>query len=109
MRATHVRPGMKLQLQTNAQINAAITTALARMKSMLPRFTQQFPAPASVNGVYEAIDNVEWTNGFWTGMLWLGYQFCGDEDLRDAAQTQVSSFERRIENQVCTDHHDLGF
>jgi hypothetical protein len=100
---------MNLQLQTDTQINAAVTTALARMKSMLPRFTQKFPAPASVNGVYEAIDNVEWTNGFWTGMLWLGYQFCGDEDLRDAAQTQVSSFERRIENQVCTDHHDLGF
>jgi unsaturated chondroitin disaccharide hydrolase len=97
------------RLQTNVRINAAITTALARMKTMLPRFTAQFPAPASSNGVYEAIDNIEWTNGFWTGMLWLGYQFRGDEDLRAAAQTQVRSFGHRIENQVRTDHHDLGF
>ena len=90
-------------------INAAITTALARMKAMLPRFTERFPAPASSDGVYQVIDNVEWTNGFWTGMLWLGYQFCGDEDFRTAAQKQVASFAHRVENQIATDHHDLGF
>jgi hypothetical protein len=97
------------QLQTQAHIHAAVKTALARMRSMLPRFTQRFPAPASINGMYEAIDNVEWTNGFWTGMLWLGYQFSGDNDLRAAAQMQVRSFVHRIENQIRTDHHDLGF
>src|SRR5258708_39431779 len=91
------------------RINAAIATALARMKVMLPRFTEQFPAPASINGVYEAIDNIEWTNGFWTGMLWLGYQFRGDEDLRAAAQTQVRSFEHRTEKPGCARHPDLRF
>jgi len=100
---------MKVESQTKTHIDAAIATALARMKAMLPRFTQQFPAPASINGTYEAIDNIEWTNGFWTGMLWLGYQFCGDADLRAAAQTQVRSFVHRIEKQVGTDHHDMGF
>jgi unsaturated chondroitin disaccharide hydrolase len=100
---------MKAHSQTQARINAAVITALARMKSMLPRFTERFPAPSSSNGVYEAIDNVEWTNGFWTGMLWLGYQLCGDEDLRAGAQTQVRSFTHRIEKQIGTDHHDLGF
>jgi len=90
-------------------IDAAIATALARMKAMLPRFTEQFPAPASSNGQYPVIENVEWTNGFWTGMLWLGYQFCGDEDLRAAAEKQVRSFKHRVENRIATDHHDLGF
>ena len=100
---------MKEQLRSKAQISAAITTALARMKAMLPRFTEEFPAPASSNGLYQAIDNVEWTNGFWTGMLWLGYQLSGDEDFRAAAQKQVRSFAHRVENQIETDHHDLGF
>jgi hypothetical protein len=100
---------MKDQLQTQARLNAAVLTALARMKSMLPRFTERFPAPASVSGVYEAIDNIDWTNGFWTGMLWLGYQFDGDKDFRAAAQAQVRSFAHRIEKQINTDHHDLGF
>src|SRR5258708_29965298 len=91
------------------RINAAIATALARMKVMLPRFTEQFPAPASINGVYEAIDNIEWTNGFWTGMLWLGYQFRGDEDLRPAAQTPERSFQHRLQNHRSPDHHHLHF
>jgi unsaturated chondroitin disaccharide hydrolase len=100
---------MNEQSRPDARINAAITTALARMKAMLPRFTEQFPAPASSNGVYQVIDNVEWTTGFWTGLLWLGYQFSGDEDFRVAAQKQVRSFVHRVENQIETDHHDLGF
>ena len=100
---------MNEQLRPDAHINAAITTALARMRAMLPRFTDQFPAPASSNGLYQVIDNVEWTNGFWTGMLWLGYQFCGDEQFRTAAGKQVRSFVHRVENQIATDHHDLGF
>jgi unsaturated chondroitin disaccharide hydrolase len=54
---------------SKARINAAITTALARMRVRLPRFSDRFPAPASMDGVYPAIENVEWTNGFWTGML----------------------------------------
>jgi Glycosyl Hydrolase Family 88 len=100
---------MKEQLPANTRIQAAITTAMARMKAMLPRFTERFPAPASVHGVYGTIDNIEWTNGFWTGMLWLGYQLCGDEHFRAAAQRQVCSFIHRVENQLGTDHHDLGF
>ena len=100
---------MNEQLRPDTHINAAITTALARMRAMLPRFTDHFPAPASSNGLYQAIDNVEWTNGFWTGMLWLGYQFCGDEPFRAAARKQVRSFVHRVDNQIATDHHDLGF
>jgi unsaturated chondroitin disaccharide hydrolase len=94
---------------SKARINAAITTALARMRARLPRFVDRFPAPASIDGVYPAIANVEWTNGFWTGMLWLGYQLCGEVAFRAAAQTQVRSFKHRVEHRICTDHHDLGF
>jgi unsaturated chondroitin disaccharide hydrolase len=90
-------------------INAAIATALARMRARLPRFIVQFPAPASINGTYPAIGNIEWTNGFWTGMLWLGYQLSGEETFRSAALTQVRSFKHRVEQQNHTDHHDLGF
>jgi Glycosyl Hydrolase Family 88 len=94
---------------SKARINAAITTALARMQARLSRFIDQYPAPASIKGVYPAIGNVEWTNGFWTGMLWLGYQLSGEEAFRSAALTQVRSFKHRVEQQIYTDHHDLGF
>jgi len=42
-------------------------------------------------------------------MLWLGYQFRGDAEFRAAAGQQVRSFIHRVENQIATDHHDLGF
>jgi len=91
------------------RIDAAIETALARVKAMLPRFTEQFPAPASTNGTYGAIDNIEWTSGFWTGILWLSYQLSADEEFRAAALEQVCSFQHRVDNEIGTDHHDLGF
>ena len=91
------------------RIDRAIDTAVARLRAHLPRFTDAFPAPSSINGTFAAMDNSEWTNGFWTGSLWLAYELSGDNAFRTAAESQVQSFARRIERKVNVDHHDLGF
>ncbi len=62
-----------------------------------------------MNGVYEMTENIGWTTGFWTGMLWLAYQFSGDEKYRVAALGHVRDFYNRIEQRIDTDHHDMGF
>lgn len=90
-------------------ISQAIQQALAKIDLGLQVFTGQFPAPSSVAGVYPAIDNVEWTNGFWTGQLWLAYELTGAQHYLDAALQQVDSFAARIEQRINVDHHDLGF
>jgi hypothetical protein len=40
----------------------------------------------------------EWTNGFWTGMLWLAYELTGAARYREAAERQVLSFHQRQRN-----------
>jgi unsaturated chondroitin disaccharide hydrolase len=88
---------------------SAKRTALAKLDAGLGYFDEQFPAPSSDNGIYPKIGNVEWTNGFWTGQLWLAYELSSDTRYLDAAQKQVNSFAERIKQRVNVDHHDLGF
>lgn len=90
-------------------IDAILAAVLARIDNNLAVFTDAFPAPSSIDGVYPAIDNVEWTNGFWTGMLWLAYEATGAARYRQAAERQVATFTARIDQRINVDHHDLGF
>jgi unsaturated chondroitin disaccharide hydrolase len=92
-----------------ALVNRSIQFVLSRIDQNLETFTEKFPAPSSIAGVYAPIDNVEWTNGFWTGLLWLAYELSGEPRYARAAQTQVASFQKRVEQRVNVDHHDLGF
>jgi unsaturated chondroitin disaccharide hydrolase len=65
--------------------------------------------PASINNVYKPIDNTEWTSSFWTGMLWLAYDITGDLKYKSAADIQIESYKKRLDDRICTDTHDLGF
>src|SRR3954468_6072487 len=72
-----------------ATLDAVLAAVLARIDANLAVFTDAFPPPSIIVGVYPAIDNVEWTNGFWTGMLWLAYEVSGEARYRQAAERQV--------------------
>ena len=54
-------------------------------------------------------ENDDWTNGFWTGMLWMTYQYTGKDAFRQQACRNMESFERRLDEHVVLDHHDIGF
>ena len=97
-----VRPGRE-------ELDSRIDTALARVDRMLLQFDTYFPAPSSESNIYAPMDNVEWTNGFWTGMLWLSWEMTGDERYRAVAEGHLPSFTARIEKGINVDHHDLGF
>ena len=71
-------------------------------------FKSSFPASASVGNVYPSVKNEEgWTQGFWTGILWLAYELSGDESFREIAQIQIDLFEKRIKEMIGVDHHDM--
>ncbi|MFT4252146.1 MAG: glycoside hydrolase family 88 protein, partial [Caulobacter sp.] len=91
------------------KLEAVIAAVLARIDVSLDLFTDAFPRPSSEGGVYAPMDNTEWTNGFWTGMLWLAFEASGEPRYRQAAERQVESFRDRIDREVNVDHHDLGF
>lgn len=94
---------------TDAQVKDALETAIAQIRRNLPEFTYKTQKHSSVDNFYPAVDNVEWTAGFWPGEIWLAYEHTGDETFRHAAQIHVQSFLHRIENRIETDHHDMGF
>ncbi|MEL3906622.1 MAG: glycoside hydrolase family 88 protein [Treponema sp.] len=95
---------------TRQYIENAIAAVLKKIDGMMERFGEQFPFCASTNGRYEIIDNIEWTTGFWTGMLHLAYEYTGNEKYRNLADAHVLSFKERIARKgPDVQHHDLGF
>lgn len=102
-------PQIEAQSPKPAEVDRLIAAVLARIDRTLPQFVDLFPAPASDDGIYAPIDNVEWTNGFWTGMLWLAWELSGKPVYRETAERHVLSFADRIERRINIDHHDLGF
>jgi len=97
------------ELPTRARLDQAIAAALAAVERNNAHFGERFPQPSSIGGVYAAMDNTEWTNGFWTGMLWLAYELSGQSQFRASAEIHVASFDRRQRERIATNHHDLGF
>lgn len=112
---------MKIEPLTNAQrfFNAgavdihAVTNALDNVVRHLDLnikvLGESFPEPSTVQERYAAMPNTEWTNGFWTGMLWLAYEYTGKDQYRALAEKNVQSFANRIDQRIAVDHHDLGF
>lgn len=87
----------------------AMEGAVGVVREDLGKFTKKFPSSNSFDGFYEATENVEWTTGFWTGVIWLAYEYTRDEAFKEAAGIQVDSFLERIKNKIDVNHHDMGF
>lgn len=94
---------------TDGEIASALDSAVSQTLSCLPKFSREFKNIYSENGFYQTAPNEQWTNGFWTGQLWLAYEQSKNPLCREAALAQVSSFWERILQGIHTDTHDLGF
>lgn len=94
---------------TAEEIEKALDFCNRQILHVLPEFTDLFQNTFSVNGFYPTQENIEWTNGFWTGQIWLAYEYSKDERLKKAAEIQIHSFMERIEKKIMVDHHDMGF
>ncbi len=69
----------------------------------------QIPASQSTNYVYGVSSGLEWTDGFWAGMLNLAYEYTGEEKYKTEALKQVDLLYDRIVNKIGVNHHDMGF
>ena len=94
---------------TAEEMDRALTFCNQQIIRNLPQFTDQFQKAYSEDGFYQPIPNNYWTCGFWTGEIWLAYEFSGDERLKAAGEKQIDSFLHRIDNKIEVDHHDMGF
>jgi unsaturated chondroitin disaccharide hydrolase len=94
---------------TEEEITEALDFCAKQVINNLPEFTHQFQKAYSEEGFYKPIPNNDWTTGFWTGEIWLSYEFCKDERLKEAGEIQIDDFLHRIDNKIAVDHHDMGF
>ncbi len=100
---------LKTKLLTRAEVKNAIDLVIKQIDANMEYFKDKFPSSATKNNEYGIIENIEWTDGFWTGLLWLAYEYTGDEKYRELADKNVASFKNRVEKDIELDHHDLGF
>lgn len=98
------------------EMHKAMEFACEQVLKNLPEFTDKFQNAYSIDNFYAPVDNVDWTNGFWTGEIWLAYEYYlgkgmdgAAQMLKTAAEVQVASFEHRIKEKISVDHHDMGF
>lgn len=94
---------------SDIEIQEALSFSCSQILHILPEFTEKFQDKYSVDGFYEPIMNKTWTTGFWTGQIWLAYEYCRNEELKRAGEIQMASFLKRIIEKVDVDHHDMGF
>lgn len=91
------------------ELKMAFDGALGQIRASLARVGEDFKHIFSTNGFYGRAENNQWTNGFWTGILWLAWQVESDELFHATAMAHVRSFRKRLEDRVAVDTHDLGF
>ena len=94
---------------TREEVTAAMDRVADQVRCNMEHFGTRFPSSATRNQTYGVIDNIEWTDGFWTGLLWLCYEYTGDDAFKNLALKNVDSFLNRVEKRIELDHHDLGF
>ncbi len=94
---------------SDREANAALDAAAGLVLENIRVFRDCFPKCNSENNFYSKTENLDWTEGFWTGEIWLAYERTGDTRLKESALCQVRSFYERIRNKINVNHHDMGF
>ncbi|MEC0372247.1 glycoside hydrolase family 88 protein [Paenibacillus chibensis] len=89
--------------------NEAIEQTLRTTKANINRFKDQYPHVSHGDGKYQLVNHTDWTEGFWSGILWLSYEYSKDSDIHRAAVSNIQSFTERLRLESCLEHHDIGF
>lgn len=96
-------------LITKEEAELALQECVKQVELNMEYFKDKFPWPGTKGLKYPIIENIEWTDGFWTGCLWLAYEYTQDEKFKALALKNVDSFHNRVVKQIELEHHDLGF
>lgn len=94
---------------TREEIADELSLLCKKLKQNMGKFAEQFPSACAQNNQYRIKGNDDWTNGFWTGMQAIAYEFTLDDDFLNGVRRNIASFEQRLTNHFILDHHDIGF
>ena len=91
------------------KLEGALSRALEKVNMLIPEYSEWFPSAVTKNGVYSKSGNTDWTQCFWTGILWLSYELTGDKKYYDTAMGLMPSFINRVDKNIAMHNHDIGF
>lgn len=97
------------ELLTDEWLDDEINRCILKIRENMSKYGNQFPSASATKGIYTVGPNDDWTNGFWTGMLWLSYEWTRDPEFLLQATRNYTSFQQRLDSHTVLDHHDIGF
>ncbi|MFV0288745.1 MAG: glycoside hydrolase family 88 protein [Mycoplasmatales bacterium] len=81
----------------------------AQVEKNIQIFGENFPSACTLEGKYRIKPNDDWTNGFWTGILWICYEYSKKDIFKQLAIKNGESFKKRLDDRFVVEHHDIGF
>lgn len=90
-------------------IENSLTTVSARVLENHKNFGLTFPCDQTKDYVYTVWNGTSWTEGFWTGMNMLAYEYTRNQKFTDLADCHVDYFKNRLYKGIAVEKHDLGF
>ncbi|MGM0125882.1 unsaturated chondroitin disaccharide hydrolase [Enterococcus sp. AZ194] len=94
---------------TKERIEQEIEYVYNKILDNLDTFETKVPKAVSTDYVYPAVENEDWTDGFWIGMLHLAQSYRFDERIQQVITKQLAVFKQRLDDEVVLNHHDIGF
>lgn len=74
----------RLRSITDEQTLAPLDRAVEQVRLNLPLYAGKCQNHSSVDGIYPACENDQWTCGFWPGEIWLACERTGEDAFRRA-------------------------
>lgn len=93
----------------DAWLTEMLNQCVAKLQRQIPRFQNAFPSACTTDMKYRIKGNDDWTNGFWTAMMWQAYQVTNNSQFKTQAEEQLASFKQRLADYFVLNHHDIGF
>ena len=61
------------------EVEDALRFGAQQVVRNLPEFTDKFQKAYSEGNFYQPTPNEDWTTGFWTGEIWLAYEYAREK------------------------------
>ena len=91
------------------KIENAIKVATERLEKMGQKHGTDFPGTTAYYMQYKYGPNNNWGCGMYTGCYWLAWQLTGKKWFKTQAEALTDTFQKRIDDKVGVDDHDVGF
>lgn len=80
-----------------------------KIMANLPLFQEKVPPAVSKDYYYHPVENEDWTDAFWIGMLHLAQEYKPNDEIEKVINKQLTVFQNRLDEEIVLNHHDIGF